>query len=114
MSNADITPDSIRLRALLNTKRARILNVATQYGISNIRVFGSVAKGTANMNSDIDFLVDVPEKTVLHSISIAARFKEEIESILKVDVDVVPSNSLSSCMNFVLDRADRRGWILKV
>ncbi|GHU80611.1 hypothetical protein FACS1894191_6270 [Clostridia bacterium] len=31
-----------------------------KYGAKNLRIFGSVATGTANKNSDLDFLVDLP------------------------------------------------------
>jgi hypothetical protein len=44
--------------AELRAKRADILAIAADYGAYNLRVFGSVARGTATENSDIDFLVD--------------------------------------------------------
>ena len=43
---------------LLKEKRTEILKVAEKYGAFNIRIFGSVARGTSDENSDIDFLVD--------------------------------------------------------
>lgn len=51
---------------LLQEKREDILRIATQYGALNVRVFGSVARGEATDNSDVDFLVDLaPESTLL-------------------------------------------------
>lgn len=38
--------------------REEILAVAAKHGASNVRVFGSVVRGEANANSDVDFLVD--------------------------------------------------------
>jgi predicted nucleotidyltransferase len=42
----------------LAARRDDILRVAAQHGARNVRVFGSVARGTADAGSDIDFLVD--------------------------------------------------------
>ncbi len=44
---------------LLHEKREDILRVASQRGASNVRVFGSVARGEADSKSDIDLLVDL-------------------------------------------------------
>lgn len=43
---------------LLQGKREEILRLAAQHGAENLRVFGSVARGEARPESDIDFLVD--------------------------------------------------------
>ncbi len=43
----------------LKSKRKEILNIATQHGARNVRVFGSVARGEARPDSDVDFLVDM-------------------------------------------------------
>jgi predicted nucleotidyltransferase len=43
----------------LKSKRKDILRLAKRYGASNLRVFGSVARGEANSNSDIDLLVEL-------------------------------------------------------
>ena len=44
---------------LLKTKREEILRIATKHGARNVRVFGSVAKGEARQDSDVDFLVEM-------------------------------------------------------
>jgi predicted nucleotidyltransferase len=46
-------------KALLRKKRRKILETAARYGASNVRVFGSVARGEEDEASDIDFLVDL-------------------------------------------------------
>lgn len=43
---------------LLRSHRQEILDLAGKRGVSNIRVFGSVARGDATPESDIDLLVD--------------------------------------------------------
>jgi predicted nucleotidyltransferase len=44
--------------AFLRANRDEILRIAESRGVSNIRVFGSVARGDATPDSDIDLLVD--------------------------------------------------------
>jgi predicted nucleotidyltransferase len=41
---------------LVKSKRSDILNLAGKYGANNVRIFGSVARGTSDDQSDIDFL----------------------------------------------------------
>ena len=43
---------------MLRSHKSEILRVAKAHGASNIRVFGSVARGTATPTSDLDLLVD--------------------------------------------------------
>src|SRR3989338_3500851 len=49
----------IELLKLVKTRREEILGLARQYGASNVRLFGSVARGDATEGSDIDLLVDM-------------------------------------------------------
>lgn len=42
----------------LRDRRDEILRVAAAHGARNVRVFGSVARGEARPESDVDFLVD--------------------------------------------------------
>ena len=46
------------LQELLSEQRAAILSIADCQVASNVRIFGSVARGEENENSDIDFLID--------------------------------------------------------
>ena len=41
--------------------RETILRLATEHGARNPRIFGSVARGTATPESDIDLLVDLEQ-----------------------------------------------------
>jgi len=43
---------------ILFDKRAQILDIAKRRGAYNVRVFGSVARGEARVDSDIDLLVE--------------------------------------------------------
>lgn len=72
--------------------RAEILRVATEYGARNVRVFGSVARGQANANSDLDLLVNLDAgRSLLDLIAL----KQELEDLLGREVDVVTEAALS-------------------
>lgn len=76
---------------LLRDKRDLIFKVANKHGIKNIRVFGSVARREDVPESDLDLLVDFEEGRSLFDL---IRFKQEIEDLLNIKVDVVTENSL--------------------
>lgn len=64
--------------------RERLLEAARRHGVREIRVFGSVARGHDNEQSDIDLLVDLePRRTLVDLIG----FQQEAEEILGVRVD---------------------------
>lgn len=59
--------------AQLARVRAEILAAATRHGATNVRVFGSVARGDADAASDVDFLVDFEQgRSLLHLASLPA------------------------------------------
>jgi predicted nucleotidyltransferase len=43
---------------IIGDKREALLKLAAKHGASNVRVFGSVARGEATEDSDLDLLVD--------------------------------------------------------
>jgi predicted nucleotidyltransferase len=76
---------------LLKEKRGEILQIAKEYGASNVRVFGSVARGEADEKSDIDLLVDIePGRSLLDLIGLLM----DLESLLGCKVDVVTVKGL--------------------
>jgi predicted nucleotidyltransferase len=70
----------------LRAKRNEILRLAEQYGATNVRVFGSVARGDARSNSDIDFLVDFPRN---RSIFDLVGLWQALTDLLGCEVDLV-------------------------
>ena len=44
---------------IIQDKKEQVLVLAARHGASNVRIFGSVANGTAKTDSDIDFIVDL-------------------------------------------------------
>ncbi|MBZ0302020.1 MAG: nucleotidyltransferase family protein [Anaerolineae bacterium] len=77
---------------LLSDKRAEILRLAHKHGASNVRVFGSVARGEADEDSDVDFLVDW-DYTRISPWGGAGLF-EELESLLGRRVDIATESQL--------------------
>ncbi len=51
------------MHPLIETHRAEIRSIAMRYGIENVRVFGSMARGDATETSDVDLLVTLPSGT---------------------------------------------------
>ena len=72
--------------AILRDHREKILALAERYGAYNLRVFGSVARGDANQDSDVDLLVNFREGTSLFELS---GFQQDLRKLLNVSVDVV-------------------------
>ena len=70
----------------LRARREEILRLAAARGASNVRVFGSIAAGYANEQSDIDLLVDLePGRSLLELGGLAA----DLEELLGRRVDVL-------------------------
>ncbi|MBP0029247.1 nucleotidyltransferase family protein [Roseofilum sp. Guam] len=75
----------------LEQYRSKIIKLSEQYHSTNIRVFGSVAKGENTENSDIDFLIDPkPEQDLFDVI----RLRRALQELLNCDVDIVHSTAL--------------------
>jgi hypothetical protein len=75
----------------LHAKRSVILNLAARHKISAVCVFGSVARGDDDNQSDIDLLITpVPGASLFDY----ARFQIEMERLLHKKVDVVSDRSL--------------------
>jgi uncharacterized protein len=79
------------IRQLLQSKRGQILQIAARHGARKVRVFGSVARGTARRGSDIDFLVEMEEG---RSLLDHAALVLDLERLLKRSVDVASERGL--------------------
>ena len=79
------------LDELLKAKREDILRVAAEYGAYNVRVFGSVARGEADSESDIDLLVNMePDRSLLDLGGLLM----DLQDLLGCKVDVVTEDGL--------------------
>ena len=74
------------IEELLTEKREEILRIAARHGACNVRIFGSVARGEARPESDVDFLVDVGPD---HSAFFPGGLVADLEDLLGRRVDVV-------------------------
>jgi predicted nucleotidyltransferase len=76
----------------LKAKRDDVLRVAAQKrGACRIRVFGSVARGDARPDSDIDFLVEMePGRSLIDLGGLVS----DLQELLGRDVDVVTERGL--------------------
>lgn len=79
------------LNELLQEKREDILRIATRRGASNVRVFGSVARGEADPESDIDLLVDLDPGRSLFDLG---GLLMDLQDLLGHKVDVVTERGL--------------------
>jgi predicted nucleotidyltransferase len=75
----------VTLEELRREKRAAILAAARKHGAHEIRVYGSVARGEATDESDLDLLVDwESDRSLLDVIGL----KQDLEDLLGVTVDI--------------------------
>ena len=72
-------------------KRNDILRIAAKHGVQRIRVFGSVARGEAGPQSDVDFLIEVGPT---HSAFFPGGLVADLEALLGRHVDVVEPEGL--------------------
>ena len=76
---------------LIRNKRGDILQIAARHGARNVRLFGSVARGEARPDSDIDVLVDFdPGRNLLDRVGLI----QDLEDLLGRKVDVVTERAL--------------------
>jgi predicted nucleotidyltransferase len=75
----------------LRRHRREIRALVATHGARDVRVFGSVARGTERADSDIDLLVDLPPDIGLFALG---RLRRDLEDLLGARVDVVPAEGL--------------------
>lgn len=83
-----ISPSSKRLRSVLAANRTELESVCRLYGATEVKVFGSVARGDANPDSDIDVLVDLQGPAHQQLMSMLG-LGEELSELLGLRVDVL-------------------------
>jgi len=75
----------------LQKKREDILRIAARHGAHNVRVFGSVVRGDAGPDSDVDLLVSVHAD---HSPWFPAGLIVDLEALIGCKVDIVTEDAL--------------------
>ncbi len=79
----------------LQRQRTAILRLAEAHGARNVRVFGSVARGEATDESDVDLLVDLEPGASLLDLG---GFLVELQDTLACHVDVSTEKMLKDRM----------------
>jgi len=78
-------------RELIRQKREVILEIARRYGASDVRIFGSVARGDATDDSDLDILVRLePGRSLLDQGGLLM----DLRDLLGIKVDVITEGTL--------------------
>lgn len=88
----------VRPSILLKNSRDRVLEVLGSRGITDPRIFGSIARGDDTEDSDVDLLVVVPQQ---FDIFDKVLLVQELHEVLGAHVDVVPDDA----RGVVADRA---------
>ncbi len=80
-----------RPSVLISAAREQIIESARRHGACDVRVFGSIARGTDTSRSDIDLLVRfAPSRSLFDLVDLA----DELEALLGVQVDVISEGGL--------------------
>jgi predicted nucleotidyltransferase len=80
----------------LRSRRKAVIAALASHGLTNPRVFGSVARGDEGRDSDIDLLVDLAAGAGLFAL---ARARADVERILGAPVELVPAANLKAAVS---------------
>ncbi|MDZ4765262.1 MAG: nucleotidyltransferase family protein [Chloroflexota bacterium] len=85
------TKTGLGIAEIIGDKREVVLELARKHGAFNVRVFGSVARGEARSDSDVDFVMDFVEKT---SIFDGSDLWWDLQELLGREVDPISDGAL--------------------
>lgn len=77
---------------LLRENREAILEIALYHGAKEVRVFGSVARGEDDENSDLDLLVSIaPDRNLYDLIGL----QQDIEQLIGRKTNIITDKSIN-------------------
>lgn len=82
----------MKVEEIIKIKSSEIRQIAERHGASNIRLFGSVVRGEAKPESDVDFLIDVLAET---SPWFPVGLIQDLEKLLGRRVEIVTERALN-------------------
>ena len=83
--------------------KTQIYEIAAKYHIKKVYVFGSTARGSSEDASDADFLIEMEEAASALGVG---GFQYEVQNLLGIDIDVVPT--------FVLPGVEDRDFVKNI
>jgi predicted nucleotidyltransferase len=87
-----MTPATVQIYNISQEQRQKILQIAASHGARDVRIFGSMARGEARPDSDLDLLVKLdPGQSLLDIIAL----KQDLEDLIGRKVDVLTEAAIS-------------------
>lgn len=96
MTSAAPTPVSLELRTVIESHLPSFHHLLKKYGAKNLRLFGSVARGTAHAGSDIDILVEMDPQDGNILMRASGLLEETRELLGRDDIDIFPVQLLKT------------------
>lgn len=93
-------------RLSIEELRSVVTPVAAKYGVKKVYLFGSVARGDHNKDSDYDFCI---EKGKIDCILVQSEFFKDLHDAIGHDIDLVTTRSVNSEF---LDRIMKEGVLI--
>jgi predicted nucleotidyltransferase len=101
IAESDSKPTRMHPSEVLRQHQEEILATIAAFEMRNPRVFGSVARGTDTVDSDLDIVVTVPSGSALRFFSLA----DALSLQLGVHVDVISDGAITDATRHILDEA---------
>jgi predicted nucleotidyltransferase len=83
--------------------KQQLYQIAARHGISKVYVFGSVARGESYDVSDVDFLIEMDDNVSAFGVG---AFQYEVQQLLGINIDVIPT--------FALQRVEDQAFVRSV
>lgn len=90
MTDIAATPETLALRELLDARRDEFRALLAKYGATRPQLFGSVARGTAQEDSDIDIVVEMDPGEGNLLMRASGLMEETRELFGRDDIDIFP------------------------